>query len=236
MQSNKINLVIPTTNINQRVVNLVKELGEKFNPEVQIWIVQNQKQVNRSGREKELTDLGVRVIYSEKGLGNALCAAYKHATSGTFAFIPDDIPFGFQEVELALKNKGKRNQLIVLSKYLVKTQVNWRQVQGRAFQIIVRTLFKVPVKDTQCSFIASEDVVRLFSKECVSPRYMITLENILVAKKSNVDISEVSAHWQENLYARKSTIKSVDKAIMILDMFKLIHHKKSIRKIKSIHH
>ena len=220
----QINIVIPTTNIDTRLLKVIESIRKRvvsYDMKFQITLVLNPIKSVGAEIERALEDMEICFITSKKGLGNALRESYKYNRAETYVFVPDDLPFGFQEINLALKFNPRTDDLLVLSKYKKITHLNGRLVVGRLFRLLSGALFQIPVTDTQCSFIASKRSIETFSKECFEKGFLITLENILVAQKHNFKISEVEATWQDSSFHRRTTLKYIDPIIMIYQLIRM---------------
>lgn len=217
-----INVIIPVTKIDLRIKQLVLELKEKYLDQIRICIVLNPSK-DVSGEERIFFEKNrVSLLFSAKGLGNALRTAYKQNGNNHLVYLPDDNPFEFQEIDLALCMDWKSFDLLVLTKYSSECELNFRHIQGLIFQKLIKMVFRLPVSDTQCSFIASSKCVSKLSKSTKECRFLITLENILVAFNSEMTIIEVPANWGSKKYFRKSTIRFWDKLQLLVDFLILV--------------
>jgi len=218
---NDINLVIPTTKLDLRLFTVIRSIKSRVsicNSTVQVTVVLNPPRNLESEEKSALEELNVELIMAPLGLGNALRQSYKSNNCETFAFVPDDLPFGFQEIDLSLEFDSKKQDLLVLSKYKKSSNLTLRLVVGRTFRLLSGFLFRIPVSDTQSSFIASRSAVSLFAENCREGGYLITLENILVAQRYRLKISEVAASWKDNAFYRKTNITLTDPIVMAFQL------------------
>lgn len=217
----QINLVIPTTKLNERlfaVIEAIKEKVSSSNSSFQLTLVLNPARKLEFEEIRTLERLQVDFLTASRGLGNALKESYRRNTCDTLVFVPDDLPFGFQEIDLALEFDSRKQDLLVLSKYKKSSKLTRRFVAGRIFRFMSGSLFRISVSDTQCSFIASSRAVSLFAENCREVGYLITLENIVVAQKYNLKVSQVEAKWKTGEFDRKSNLTLVDPIIMTIQL------------------
>ena len=153
-------------------------------------------------------NIQVRVITSEKGLGNALRSGILESSGKKVAFIADDLPFGHQEIEFAPLVSEDKNQIIAISKYLPDSEYRTsfsRRILGAAFIILRKKFLNMNIKDTQGSFVGQGDLLRHLASETKEKEFLITTEIYLLAEFYNIEISEIPCK-QSIVRPRPSTV------------------------------
>jgi glycosyltransferase involved in cell wall biosynthesis len=161
-----------------------------------------------------------RVISSPAGLGSALRAGIRNSSGETVAFMADDLPFGFQELEIFTKYKIDLGAgvFVFTSKYLPTSEYQTtksRKVLGLIFMKLRKILIPLTVNDTQGSFVANGNYMRKIASDCVENGFLITTEILMKAHKVGIKVIEEPCK-QKVIVERKSTIRPHS----ILSMFR----------------
>lgn len=141
------------------------------------------------------SNLVIRIISSDKGLGAALRTGINRATGEFIAFMADDLPFEFQEIEVAEDMaKNRWEGIIFLSKYHEKTIVK-RDFKRRFLAGIFRfnrdLLLHSKIRDTQGSFVGSNVILKYLASQAQENGFAITTELAFLAQKSKIKLIEI---------------------------------------------
>jgi dolichyl-phosphate beta-glucosyltransferase len=221
MSTRKIELsvVVPCHNSELTISNTFETLESVLPDASEIVFVENGSTDNTFRVLLELSNKGVneniqvKVITSDKGLGNALRSGILESSGKKVAFIADDLPFGHQEIEFAPLVSEDKNQIIAISKYLPDSEYRTsfsRRILGAAFIILRKKLLNTKIKDTQGSFVGQGDLLRHLAGETKEKEFLITTEIYLLAEIYSIEINEIPCK-QSIVRPRPSTvsIKSV---------------------------
>ena len=165
----------------------------------------------------------VKILSSEKGLGNALRLGILETSGKTVAFMADDLPFGNQEIELSHSVDSNKKELIAISKYLEGSDYATsfsRRVLGTTFLIFRQQLLNTKIKDTQGSFVGQGDLIRRLVSQTKENEFLITTEIYLLAELNGIHISEVPCK-QSTMSPRASTVSLSAVAKMALGLVRL---------------
>jgi|SRR4051812_30349202 dolichyl-phosphate beta-glucosyltransferase len=78
----------------------------------------------------------------------------------------------------------------------IRRQPVYRQITGRIFNLLLRTILRLPQKDTQCGFKAytREAAKSIFPRQKVE-RWGFDAENLFLARKLGFTIAEIPVEW-----------------------------------------
>ncbi len=95
-----------------------------------------------------------------------------------------------------------------LSPSSAKTPLH-RQCVGRIFNLVVRALTGLRIRDTQCGFkLLRTDVARELFKHQLTPGYAFDVELLMRAKRSGLQLSEVAVRYQHDPDSRVKVVKA----------------------------
>ena len=95
-----------------------------------------------------------------------------------------------------------------------------RRLAGKTLNQILRKLFKIPFKDTQCGFkFISSNNIKEVANNLSTEGFMYDLDLILSSTKYNVKVEEIPIQYNHNFNSSVSLIK--DPVKMALDIFKI---------------
>tara|TARA_B100000902_G_C27190557_1_gene853694 strand:+ start:121 stop:822 length:702 start_codon:yes stop_codon:yes gene_type:complete len=95
-----------------------------------------------------------------------------------------------------------------------------RRLAGKALNQILRRLFKISFKDTQCGFkFISSNNIKEIANNLSTEGFMYDLDLILSSTKYNLKVKEIPIQYNHNYNSSVSLLK--DPAKMVLDIFKI---------------
>lgn len=164
----------------------------------------------------------MKIIKSDKGLGNALRAGSSHARGDYIAFIPDDLSYDLQEIDAALTiDKGL--DLVILSKY-IKPFSYGRSIRrvfiGLVFSVLREFILRLRVWDSQSTFLGKASSIKYLLSKTEEKNFLITTEIIYIARCNSMRILELPALKINEEY-RKSTLKFKDGINMALGLLSI---------------
>ncbi len=100
-------------------------------------------------------------------------------------------------------------------------QPAWRQMMGKCFNLLVRTLTGLPFVDTQCGFkvMRRSQVMPLFRAARVE-RFAYDVEILYLARKAGVKIAEVPVIWRDAAGSKVNAVR--DSLDMLLDIVRVV--------------
>jgi len=215
------NLDITFTKLESRITS------SKFkNKRIEIIFIENgskdQTLAKLNKLKVEFPTLNSKIVQSEKGLGHALRKGSSYAEGSKIAFIPDDLSYDLQELDVAFRNFNDKS-LLILSKYIHPFIYNrsWsRIIPGLVFSFLKELILGVRVWDSQSTFVGEGPVVKALLGETSETGFLITTEIIAYARLRNIQIIEIPAE-KINVQLRGSTLKSIDLVNMIVGLVKI---------------
>ncbi len=203
----KISIVIPAYNEEERIVNGIREVQKylaKKPWEHEIIVVDDGSKDKTAALVKEMMQKDKRVKLfrnvPNRGKGYSVRRGMLAAKGDYVLFTDADMSTPMRELDEFLKHMaeydiaiGSRN--LAQSRIMIK-QPKFRQMLGKTFPFIVRTLLRLPIKDTQCGFKlfsrkAANDV---FSRQRLE-RFAFDAEVLFIALRLGLRIKELPVEW-----------------------------------------
>lgn len=177
----------------------------------------------------EADDLDGRLSFERfaenRGKGAAVRAGMLRATSDLALMTDVDLSTPLDELlDLAAElNEGA--DLCIASRALPESEIvvrqpRYRELMGKAFNVIVRALTRVPWKDTQCGFklFRLSTSRRLFELQRVEG-FAFDMELLVLARRLGLRVAEVPVRWIDNPDTRVGLLTS--SATMALDALRI---------------
>ena len=176
---------------------------------------------SRDGTADVLTsadDLGGRFSVdrfpSNRGKGAAVRAGMLRATGDVALMTDVDLSTPLDElVGLAAKIDAGADVVIasraLRDSEIVVRQPRHRELMGKAFNVIVRTVTRVPWKDTQCGFklFRLSTSRRIFELQHVDG-FAFDMELLVLARRLDLRVAEVPVRWIDNPDTRVGLVTS----------------------------
>lgn len=148
------------------------------------------------------------------------------ASSGDFVLFSDaDLSTPIYELDRLLRRIQRGYDVVIGSRALRNSQIEvhqplHRELMGKAFNLILRSLGLSHFHDTQCGF-------KLFSRRAVNQifplakinRFAFDVEILLIAQRLGLRIRELPVHWHDSLPSKVSLVR--DSFRMFYDVLKL---------------
>ncbi len=154
------------------------------------------------GTEKVARRLGITVVFSKTrlGKGGAIIEATHHAKNDKVVVVDADLPVELEALDRfaeALDNADLcfGSRALWNSKILVQPPYH-RKVLGKGFNWLLRRMFHVPVRDSQCGFKAfrKSTVLPILEKLNVNG-WAFDVELLLKAYAKGLTVWELPVHW-----------------------------------------
>ena len=115
---------------------------------------------------------------------------------------------------IVIGSRSKKNSIININ------QSFYRVFQGKIFNLLVRLLFGLNYKDTQCGFkLYDSNKIKSIIKLCKVNRFCADVEILYLAKLNKISVIEEGIVWNDNVC---SSVKLLTDPInMIYDLFKI---------------
>ena len=115
---------------------------------------------------------------------------------------------------IVIGSRNKKNSIINIK------QSFYRVFQGKIFNLLVRLLFGLNYKDTQCGFkLYDSNKIKSIIKLCKVNRFCADVEILYLAKLNKISVIEEGIVWNDNV---SSSVKLLSDTInMFFDLFKI---------------
>ncbi|HIH14102.1 MAG TPA: glycosyltransferase [Nanoarchaeota archaeon] len=235
----KLSLVIPAYNEERRIGKTIVSYHDYFSRHIPdfefIFVIEGTDDTLNIVKACAEKDARIRYIYSGKrlGKGGAIIEGFKIATGDLVGFVDADgstLPMAFHDIVKAVeagqdcaiasrKVKGAR---------LIKKEPLLQRIGSRGFNALVRTLFLLPVKDTQCGAkILSRKALNAVLPELGITEFAFDIDLLFRIHKKGFKIKEIPTVWESKAGGQfnfgKRFIKLIPDMFLSLVRLRLIY-------------
>ncbi len=226
-----LTIVIPSRNDETRLTPTVKAFSNYF-PEAQIFIVTNNC-IDRT--EEVAADLAKKMhnvhFFSTPGTGKgrAVHAGLLKAKTKYAGFVDSDMAITPKEYAKLLPHL-KNNECVIASRWLPESQMTKReplktQIASRGLNLVVRMLFGIDIKDSQCGAkVFHTDFIKKVVKKCVVKDITFDVELLWRVKNAGGTIKEVPIVWHHDDSDSKTRVIK-NSWLMLKGMARMVMHK-----------
>jgi glycosyltransferase involved in cell wall biosynthesis len=179
----------------------------------------------------------VKIITHEKnqGYGGAIKDGIKNSKMDWIFYTDGDAQYDPRDLRILIKNQNKKTDII--NGYKIKRSDPWfRKLTGKSYHFFVKTLFNVPIRDTDCDFRLMKrsifDKVKLESNSG-----LICAEMIKKISDSGFKFQEVPVHhyWRTSGKSQFFNIRRVSKVVfgLLVLWYKLVIRKEHLKNAAS---
>ncbi|MBM7771172.1 glycosyltransferase involved in cell wall biosynthesis [Actinokineospora baliensis] len=169
-------------------------------------------------------DVELRVLTSEKGMGNALRHGIAHSRGARVFLGADDLPFGFDDLDAAEKIDHVANPVVIGSKAHPDSVIEralLRNVMTFGFLVLRRVILGMRTRDPQGTFIVDGEWARRAAPLLQEPGYLLSTELAYLAERNGVKTVEVPVKLSEAHSSHGSRIRLSDPIKMGMGLFTL---------------
>ncbi len=163
-----------------------------------------------------------------RGKGCAVRTGVLAATGSCVLFSDVDFSTPLHEVERFLAAIANGLDVVVGSRALPDSDVRvrqawWRQSMGRSFNVMMRAVIDIEMRDTQCGFkcFRREAARAIFSRAQID-RYAFDVEVLWVAQRLGLRVGELPVIWADDRQSKVHPIR--DSLRMLLDLAAIRRH------------
>jgi len=185
------------------------------------------KVLNNFFKKKKFLKYKIIRIKKNLGKGNALKKGISVAKNEWILTIDTDISVSLLQLNNWIKKKYiKKNVFIYFgSRNLKNSKIQskiHRKILGIVFSFLLKIMFEVTIKDTQCGFkLYKKKVAKLLFKKIKDNGYIHDVEVVLISNKYNYSIKELPVAW---------THRNDSKLNLLTDTFKMFYNLIKIKK------
>ena len=244
--SNFLSIILPAYNEELRISKTLKELTNFLDQTeiiFEIIIVTDGCTDKTPEKVKSFSKIDGRVIslnfQYRLGKGGAIIEGLKRSKGDQVIYMDSDgsiPPYEINEMNILL-SKYDYDVLLgsrwVQGSHILRRQTLIRLLASRIFNLMIRILFDLPYKDTQCGFKAFKSgVIPSIIKDIESKGYVFDIELIIICEKKGFKIKETPISWQD--VPKSSAFKGVNLFLRSLEMFfSLLKLKKKAIRMKN---
>ncbi len=229
-----LSVVIPAYNEERRIVPTLRRIADYLALKgwsAEILVVDDGSTDGTAGRVSEMAGAmpSLRLVRNDRNRGKGYSIRHGFAESrGTLVLLTDaDLSTPIEEIEKllpAILEKG--NGVAVGSRGLdpstVEVPQGWvRRTMGKGFNVIVRTLTGLSIRDTQCGFklLKRNLFVPVFAAARVD-RFSYDVEILYLAHHRGIRIAEIPVVWRNSPMSRVSFLS--DACQMFCDVVRIV--------------
>jgi glycosyltransferase involved in cell wall biosynthesis len=203
----KVSFVIPAFNEATRILDTLRRISEyrKQIPYESEILVVDDGSTDETGAIVEGLDFsGLRLIRNgtNRGKGYSVKAGVMAATGDYILFSDADLSTPIEEMDNLLAIAVKENADVVVgsrgldNRYIEKHQGMIRETGGRLFNLMVRTLVGLNIRDTQCGFkLFKRSRVQSAFKKQTTDGFGFDPELLFIMSQQGLKILEVPVRW-----------------------------------------
>jgi dolichyl-phosphate beta-glucosyltransferase len=205
-----ISIVIPAYNEEKRLpatLDLIRHYfsAHKFSS-VEILVVDDGSRDGTAGIVEGYRgqDARIRLLRNpgNRGKGYSVRHGMLEAAGDWVLFSDADLSAPIEDLDLLLAAAEKRGAQIVIGSRAVDRslvgvrQPLWRELTGRAFNLLMRVVTGLPYRDTQCGFkLYRRDAARaVFSRQKLDG-FSFDVEDLMIARQLGLPAAEIAVHW-----------------------------------------
>lgn len=233
----RLSIIIPAYNEEKRIANTLQEylefFSEIYKKDFEILVILNGCKDNTldivKGYEKRYPQLKYEDIKEAIGKGGAIIEGFKIAQGKLIGFVDADNSTKPSEFYDLVKNMDEKHDGVIASRWLKESKLPIKQpksriILGRSYNFMVRLLFRLKLKDTQCG-------AKLFTKESIKtviPRLNITrwgfdVNLLYVLKRHGYKIKEIPTTWYDDPRSNLKKFKTTLEMFLSLIRLRLIY-------------
>lgn len=232
-----LSYIIPAHNSAGVIEGSLKELADRLGGTgAEILVVENGSTDNTSAVLAELAeswahDVDLRVLHSEKGMGNALREGIR-ASRGKRLFLgADDIPFGLDDLDAAEKLDMTRHPVVIGSKAhreSVTPRNLTRRILTFGFLVLRWVILGMRTRDPQGTFIIDGEWARKIEPKLGEQGFLLSTELTFLAERQGIRPLEIPVKLRASHDTHGSRIRLSDPIQMGIGLFTLrIRHFRS---------
>jgi len=198
----QISVFFPAYNLESQIadtVNKAFQVVPKISENYEIIVIEDGSRDKTSNvllrLKKKYPKLRIITHETNRGYGAALKSGFYNSKYEWVAFSDGDGQFDISELPKLIKLQRKANADVVVGYYLKRSVKFYRKVNTGLWQMVVRILFGLKVRDIDCGFkLISKKVLDTIPKLESERGAFISSEFLIKAQKYGFKIVEVGVH------------------------------------------
>lgn len=224
----RLSVFFPAYNEEKNIKNTVEKAIKVLNKAAHVWeiIIVNDGSKDKTGEiadELSQKDKRVRVIHHKpnRGYGAALKSGFYNSKYPWIVFTDSDGQFDFSQLSDFIGKQKETGADLVAGYYIKRAVPFYRKLNTFLWQVVVRILFNLKVRDIDCGFkLISKSVIDTIPKLESERGAFISSEFLIKAQKSGFKIVEIGTkHYAATRPGTGAKLNVIIKSF--IDLFKL---------------
>ena len=220
-----LSIIIPCFNEEKIISQSIKKIDDWSKSkdfEIEILIINNASTDNTDEELRKASEIfGISVLNeNKKGKGYAIKKGLAEVINSKVLILDADLSTDLNAFD---EDWLKKNELLILGSRSLGDEIGTprkRKFSGYILNLLIRNLFNLNIKDTQCGFkYISSESLKSITEDLSFGGFIYDLDLILLAINRNIDVLEIPVTYTFNKDSSVSLIK--DPLVMLRDLFKL---------------
>ncbi len=245
MKLNSLSVIVPAYNEAARIQPTLDKLAahlERNFPEHEIIVVDDGSTDATAEKVRKMAVANSRIVLRSfplnHGKGFAVREGPLMAKGDAVLFTDADLSTPAEEIDLALAELKRGFAVVIASRRhpnsIIARRQSWtREAIGRGFNKLVRALFSLPFKDTQCGFkcFTRAAAKEIFARATIDT-FSFDVEILMIAMGLGYAIKEIPVRWTN---APGSKVRPVSSAVTIVRELLTLYRKASMQSATAKH-
>ena len=224
-----LTLIIPTFNDDERIKNNINEIVIFLDTYIECYevlLVSNGSSQKSKDNIEQIIKKNKNIkhlIVKESGKGLAIKQGINESKYQNILFIDADCSVEIHELKKFTHSNDLISPFVIGNRRSAYSQnINsplLRKVSGYFYIKLINILFKINIEDSQCGFKAINKNIFSRSNKFISNGFSFDLELIILAKISDIQISQVPVTYKHNQNSKVRVFR--DSADMIIEALQL---------------
>lgn len=230
----KVSIVLPAYNeantIKQKLSDLLDYLKKLDNYSFDVVVVNDGSKDDTGEIVKSISGISLIDYQPNKGKGNAVREGLKASLDSDYIIFMDvDLATDLSALPVLL-DKLNEYDMVIGSRYdkgsnIAVKQTFIRRVISRCSHPIIRMMFRLKVKDTQCGFKGyRKDLAKVIVEKSKMDGFSFDVEHLYIAKLLGYKYCSIPVTWRNGTESKVRAVSSSTK--FFGDLFKIKRNKK----------
>jgi dolichyl-phosphate beta-glucosyltransferase len=232
LKLNSLSVVVPAYNEGARIELTLAKLAahlERNFPQYEVIVIDDGSMDSTAEKVRKFAAANSRIVLHSlpinRGKGFAVREGVTRAKGDAILFTDADLSTPVEEIDLALAELTRGFAVVIASRRhpnsIIARRQSWtREAIGRGFNRLIRALFSLPFKDTQCGFkcFTQEAAKAIFARATIDT-FSFDVEILIIAMGLGYAIKEIPVHWTNAPGSKVRPLK--DAATIALELLTL---------------
>ena len=208
LEFKSLSVVVPAYNEDARIDLTLEKLAahlERDFPAFEIIVIDDGSTDSTAEKVRHAAAANDRIalhsLPRNRGKGFAVRAGMMLAKGDAVLFTDADLSTPAEEIDLALAELRRGFPVVIASRRhphsIIARRQSWaRELVGRGFNKIIRALFSLPFKDTQCGFKCfTQPAAKAIFARATIDTFSFDVEVLIIATALGYPIKEIPVRW-----------------------------------------